>query len=229
MGIEYQNKYKLITLIVPLFFIVLASLGFSISENAFFYTLSSVSQTLAALIGIIGAFTIFHVSKLEDVIKRLTESLSNRLQDYPYCGSGTDIRKQKFVDKIYDYSDGSSFLENVEFFITHLDKTGIEKGNHEINIEIVLNKTIEAIRIRDNLKQSFYIPLKYGVVAIISSLLLLSLGKIRYPSQPIVLLPDFIVDAVFLEQLKLVFIGLILYFTFVSIISSIIYLDELLE
>ncbi|MCD4840496.1 MAG: hypothetical protein K8R08_00575 [Methanosarcinales archaeon] len=52
-------------IVIIIFYMILNSLNYSISGQAYFYTLSTISQTLAALIGIISIFIIYRLQLLK--------------------------------------------------------------------------------------------------------------------------------------------------------------------
>lgn len=66
----YKNRHYEIYFLfpIPIIFIILDILGFEIGKEAYFYTLSTISQTLAAMMGLIAIFLIFRVDR-ETVLK----------------------------------------------------------------------------------------------------------------------------------------------------------------
>lgn len=66
--------------VVPLFMILIYYRDFEIGDNAYFYTLSTISQTLAALIGIVAIFVIFRLDMLKTKRSESFKSLATILQ-----------------------------------------------------------------------------------------------------------------------------------------------------
>ena len=133
-----MKKYLYVLSIIPSSFIILDYVGFEIGDNAYFYTLSTISQTLAALIGIVAIFVIFKLDMLEtkrsDSVKRLEILLQS---DLASCvGLNRTKERYKVICSIIDdfFTDRTIddvVLDNYSSAITKLES----ESNHQCQIE----------------------------------------------------------------------------------------------
>jgi hypothetical protein len=86
---------------IPIIFLILGSLGYSINDQAYFYTLSTISQTLGAILGISVIFLTFNLQNLES---RKNEYLNQLMEliplDDPDCK--TNLPSVYFSSFYYD-------------------------------------------------------------------------------------------------------------------------------
>ena len=224
------RHYQAFFVVVPIFFFLLGILGFNVNENAYFYTLSTVAQTLAAILGIIGAFTIFRMSKLDSEKNELIEDLMQMayVNDEVLIDSLSDSETISIssYDEVLKFSNKEEFVKNMDSLIIKID----ESNNGEIQ---KFKSKIEDIKSIDKFKKEIHLgfdrPFTFGAIAIFLSIFMLPIGKIVYPTQSLETIFPFSLAYNFetLLQLKFFYLGIVLYFTFVSIQGSLVYLDKL--
>ena len=73
--------------------------------NSIFYTFSTISQTLAGAIGLLAAFLLFHLSQLDQRIRRHLETLYSR---YPRATETVDL---DFIWEAYSVPDLLDYFE----------------------------------------------------------------------------------------------------------------------
>lgn len=225
---SFKMRDFLILFVGLLFFTILSYFGFKIEKNAYFYTLSTISQTLAALIGIIAIFVIFKLEALKkerinnfrylNVLFDVHESLVNdNCNKEPYkdiCAIVTDWLKVTMSDDIMlktlsDAMGGSNqrakCSNDVDIFI---GKT-----------KVVVDKIIEIdVHIRE-IPGKFIDLTKVVLCTIILSILALPLGWF--------IVPIGILSS--LSILKLPAVAFIVYLSILSIYQSTKFLDSVIK
>lgn len=172
--IKYKNSIICFFVII-IFFIILNLSNYSINDQAYFYTLSTLSQTLAALIGIIGMFLIFRLQLLQSKKSDYIKELRNL------------IFKKWFIDKFpfFDlYSSDSKLMEDSIYILNNeLENGSFTKEELEfrtIVFELQLNSHKFQIY-----KLYISFPFRIGAISILISIILLPLGQILIPEKSI--------------------------------------------
>ena len=117
-----KQKYYILSIFT--FFSILACFDFKIGKEAYFYTLSTISQTLGALIGIIAIFVIFKLNsfkterrdsfkKLYTFFKGLNKEENNDLYNKLKSHYDSCITDDDLLNKL------SSTTESFDFNGTH--------------------------------------------------------------------------------------------------------------
>lgn len=178
--LKINKKY-----IIPIFifigsqfiFIFLYLSEYTIDKQAYFYTLSTISQTLAALIGLVGIFVIFRLQILKSNKFEYTNQLrklistTNLTKAHPFTGldaSYNDYELRTAADHIFkkQLSESAPSSEFDEFYST-------------------------VANLRDNdskyesSKKSISFSMYIAAFAIILSIILLPFGSIKLPDQNI--------------------------------------------
>lgn len=159
-------------IVIIIFYMILNSLNYSISGQAYFYTLSTISQTLAALIGIISIFIIYRLQLLKSEKSQYIEQLK-------YLSS-----KDWFIEKFpfLKLEDDKYLKTNIDIVLKAI-KTEITQDQHEFQrIALLLNL--------NTITTSLYLlhfshPFRMGAVTIIISIFLLPFGSIILPEKSI--------------------------------------------
>ena len=159
-------------IVIIIFYMILNSLNYSISGQAYFYTLSTISQTLAALIGIISIFIIYRLQLLKSEKSQYIEQLR-------YLSS-----KDWFIEKFpfLKLEDDKYLKTNIDIVLKAI-KTEITQDQHEFQrIALLLNL--------NTITTSLYLlhfshPFRIGAVTIIISIFLLPFGSIILPEKSI--------------------------------------------
>lgn len=213
-----KQKYYILSIFT--FFTILSCFDFKIGKEAYFYTLSTISQTLAALIGIIAIFVIFKLDRFKterrDSFKKLYtffEGLRER-EGYELCDALNSHYKSCITDDDL-LNKLSSTIENFDFNGTHSGeiKNFVRKMQGNIDHIRTIEKHIEPI------------PKKFSILAtvvlstIILSILALPLGWFIVP---IGILSN-------LSILKLPFVVSIVYLTILSIFQTKKFLDYVIN
>lgn len=187
---RFESFLMLIFLIIGIVFI---NIGVQIDNKVYFYTLSTISQTLAALIGIVGIFIIFKLETLtnqkKDYKLRLVNfSTSELIQSgfnnhyqkrYPRLLSWIQQRSEDLTINDVILSELSSDLEEIE--LDELDEGAFKRF---FIILKDLKDNIEKIdKYISEIPRLFYYGLFLGFVAIIFSIILLSFGSISVPNE----------------------------------------------
>jgi len=223
-----MRDYRILFIIL-LSFIILSHFGFKIGKEAYFYTLSTISQTLAALIGIIAIFVIFKLEMLKtkrsDSFKRLEilfrsdtgkSAVQNRNQE-PYKEICSVI-DQFYIDFTINDKVLNELLrtiENLDSGVTHLNAM---KGFIESSENIIGNVS----KIDEHIKN---IPQKFGGLVIVAlSTIILSIVALPlgWFIAPIGILSN-------LSILKLPFVVFIVYLTILSIFQTKQFLDYVIN
>jgi len=165
-------------LIIFSIFVIIDYLDWSLSNNAYFYTLSAISQTIAALVGFIGMFTIFRFQEIQSKKNQLSKEL-DRL----------GVKRLNNIDEIQKFGQDSFFdffeMDNFSYDewiiqLTNLCGKYIEddKKDDFFRVTYELRK---ARRDTEYYKKTISFPILLGVIAMILSILFLSLGEIEVP------------------------------------------------
>lgn len=214
----YYYYYLFIIIIV---FLIMDIYGFDIGKEAFFYTFSTIPQTLATLIGLVAVFIVF---KLDILNRREDENLRYLMDFYKINFKGLE---NKYVDstpyyhlcnltKIYSHK---LLFEKISVILIEINKLEEVFIPHELRDKInELNETVEIIKnLKDTIKEipsRFSNPLGFGLSAIFISLMMMPFGWMPTP--------------IVLNSQKIFLIGIVLYLTAVSIFGLIILLDNIL-
>ena len=180
---DHDYKTPLINFIlIFLIFLILDYLGYSISDIGIFYTLSTISQTLAALIGIAVMFILFrlqiiHENKIQTFkeLKELVEYLINKPNE-------NDMFKFSNLKNF----GGDKFLEETKKINDRiLNLNPINRENYyyfdwikiDLFCELVtnlneMNKEVQFYKFKISL------PILIGVLAIVLSIFILPFGDI---------------------------------------------------
>jgi len=186
-GFKDRLDYKILSLsiIIYLIFFFLGCYGYSISNNAFFYTLSTISQTLAALIGIVVMFILFrlqiiHEKKIQyfDKLKELVHSFKNR------PGEFSETPFSKLLDLAY-LTDDKLLEEATKFHINIYNNSSITRENYFYLDWIKIDQFNELVNhiLKLDEETKFYkintaIPIWLGISAIVLSIFYLPFGQI---------------------------------------------------
>lgn len=164
-----KNKLNIISFtVIIIFFWILNSLNYSISDQAYFYTLSTISQTLAALIGIISIFIIYRLQLLKSEKSQYMEQLR-------YLTS-----KDWFIEKFpfFKFEDDEYLEKNIDIVLEAI-KSEFTQDQHEIR-RIALLLKLNTLTTSLNFFH-FSHPFRIGAVTIIISIFLLPFGSIILP------------------------------------------------
>lgn len=173
-----NNKYilwfkKYISIIsffvINIFFYILYFYGYSINDQAYFYTLSTISQTLAALIGIISGFIIYRLQ----LLKSDKSENMNQLADFVY--------KKGLNEKFPRLDDNLSDDQLMK--ILHVIKKEFKEEGLTPEIRRITLKLMKSILESKMYKEHFSFPLRTGAFVIILCFILLSLGQITLPEK----------------------------------------------
>lgn len=173
-----DNSLPIPIFIVSLFiFIFLWLSKYTINEQAYFYTLSTISQTLAALIGIVGIFVIFRLqilkSKQTDDINRLRAIIlaETFTEEYPLTGidpSGNGYDLLATAKELYHKkSPGPTSTKDLKEYIS------------------IVAGSIDDDSKYDSYKRSIFISMVMATIAISLSIISLPFGSINIPDQSI--------------------------------------------
>lgn len=206
--------------IILLSFTILAYFDFKIGKEAYFYTLSTISQTLAALIGIVAIFVIFKLDLLKtersDSIERLENLLKSDLVGSVVQQCRTTPRYMEIcavIDNFYiDYS-----IDDVVFgeLSTAIENLGSDVINLDMNKFIRRSeKIIKNIGKIDNSIKN--IPLKFSkLIIVVFSTIILSILALPFGWS---IVPIGIISN--LSILKLPVVALIVNLTVLSIFQT---------
>ena len=206
--------------IILLSFTILAYFDFKIGKEAYFYTLSTISQTLAALIGIVAIFVIFKLDLLKtersDSIERLDNLLkSNLVSSVAYKCRATPRYMEicTIIDNFYiDYS-----IDDVVFseLSTAIENLGSDVT--DLNMKIFIRRLEKIIKSIDKIDNSIKnIPLKFSkLIIVVFSTIILSILALPFGWSivPIGILSN-------LSILKLPVVALIVNLTVLSIFQT---------
>lgn len=144
--------------------------GYSINDQAYFYTLSTISQTLAAIIGIISGFIIYRLQALRS---EKSENI-NQFVHLVYKAGLNDKFPRLDVDFSYDKLRKINEIIKKEFQGEDFTQSEITRITFELMINTVESKIY---------KENFSFPLRMGALVIIITFILLPLGQITLPDK----------------------------------------------
>ena len=222
--LHIKQKYYILSIFT--FFTILACFDFKIGKEAYFYTLSTISQTLAALIGIIAIFVIFKLDRLKTERSDSFENLKRMCDSLDHGNLMGEFHMDKYYSKIHEVVKKQVLGSLTDEVLLTMLSDAI--GNFVINEEHseVTNSLIEGLK---NMIDKIHkidrhienIPRKFGsltiviFIPIILSILALPLGWFIVPI-------DILSN---LSILKLPFVVYIVYLTIVSIFQTKQFLD----
>ena len=163
-------------LIIFSIFVIIDYLDWSLSNNAYFYTLSAISQTIAALVGFLGMFMIFRFQEIQSEKNQLIKELDR--YDLKLFNNMDEI-KIFLHDSLHDFNDTSSFDER-KFKYLNLCAKYIEDEKKDDYLRVVFRLNY-AKRYVKYYNQTILIPILLGTIAMILSILFLSFGGIVVP------------------------------------------------
>ena len=210
----------LVLIIITSVFMFLDIFGFKIGKEAYFYTLSTISQTLAALIGIIAIFIIFKLEMLKNERNNSVLRLKNLFSsDLMKCG-GSYCTKEPYknlfitIGKYYDDStiDGQ-ILNKLSSNLAEINSNYPHQPQMKEIIKILTDSIYDIDKIDDHIKNipiKFKYPASFGFAAIMLSIFVLPFGGITVPA-------DLSLNLLNLPSSKSVVVGFIVSLTILSI------------
>ena len=212
--VNLSKKYRLSIIsfiIIILLFGYLLRNNYSINEQAYFYTLSTIPQTLAALIGFIGIFVVF---RLQIVHSKNFGDLKN-LRDLISRGGAMEAHPFTRLDP---HDNDDALLKTANIIFEKYQKEAQHLPPEEVN---EFCRIVSDLR-KNNFdiiyyKESIWFPVLIGTFGIIISTISLPFGHI--------LLPD---NVIYHSSFPFIAIGLSLAFTIAAIIAIIHSLMDLL-
>ena len=220
----FKKYYYVVFLIFPFMAFILDLLEFKMPKEAYSYTFSTIAQTLAALIAFIGMFVIFKLDKIKTETKRSLDDIesihANELMPNKHryhvpteCAELCNIEYNNLNEFVDNISKVLLKIKNLnQDYVPHELRPTITKLNHHIN-SIEINK-----KLGSSLRQKYDTSLTFGFVAITLSIIFLSFGRIYHP------------DINFnIPPLEMIVLGFTIYATSVSIVGSLLVLEESLE
>lgn len=159
---------------IIMFFGYLYSNNFSINEQAYFYTLSTISQTLAALIGFIGIFVVFRVQLLLSTdlveVKNLRKLILR----------STAMRKHPFY---FDpnFSDNEILDEAIDIFKKRL-KEAEQNEPDVIEFHRIVSKILKTKSGIKYYKESIWFPIIIASFGMLIAIIALPFGRMTLPN-----------------------------------------------
>jgi len=178
-----KNRYIIPTLSfigIQIVFLLLYCFKYTIDEQAYFYTLSTISQTLAALIGIIGIFLIFRLQILKSNKFEYTSQLRKLISEKKLT------KLHPFIDLDASYSDNELLKTANNIFENRLSEATQSPELDEF-YSIVVNIRENKSKY-ENYKKSISVSMFIATLAIIMSIIVLPFGSIKLPDKNIFLL-----------------------------------------
>lgn len=172
-----KSKVSILSFLITFsIFIIIDNLGWSLSNNAYFYTLSAISQTIAALIGFLGMFMIFRFQEIQSKQNQFKKELDR--YDVKRFNNIDEI-KNFIHDSRYDFKDTSSFEEK-QFQYLNLCAKYIDDHKKDDYLRVVsgLDNANQFVKYYN---QTISIPILLGAIAMILSILFLPFGGIEVP------------------------------------------------
>jgi len=171
-------------IVIIMFFGYLYYNNFSINEQAYFYTLSTISQTLAALIGFIGIFVVFRLQLLRSKNLDGIENLRTLINS-----DSVTMGKRPFYELDPNSSDDEMVAEAINIFEYRLKEAENEPDVIEFQrIVSEIRKTKSGLK---NYKESIWFPIIIASFGMLIAIIALPFGRITLPNDilPIPLLP----------------------------------------
>ena len=222
-----NQKYYILSIFI--IFTILACFDFKIGKEAYFYTLSTISQTLAALIGIVAIFVIFKLDMLKTERSNSFRRLENLFRsDLSKCINPNSKDKSnkeicRIIGKVYvdftiddvDLNDISSAIANFDAGLKHSNpmKELIERSKNII--DNISNIDADIKKIPSNFGKLVIVVF----ITIILSILALPLGWLSVPID----IPSN------LSNLKLPLVASIIYLTILSFILTYQFLNNVIK
>lgn len=184
---HFKKNYFLWFLIVFPIFVILGLYGFKIPNDAYFYTFSTIAQTLAALLAFIGMFV---VSKL-DKIKTDGEKCLNDIESI--YDTQLKPHKDTYEPQTTYYElcniecmNSKELIDNISELLLKLKTTPADHHPGRLKHPISkLNYCISSIErnknLHHNLRKRYDTSLSFGFTAITISIISLSLGWVYKP------------------------------------------------
>lgn len=184
-----KYEFIILTIYFIVFIYVYNSLKIRIDDAAYFYTLSTISQTLAALIGIVGIFIIFKLEMLKnerkECILRFREILESDMMKSGYDRYKKRIPYNNLFKNISNYFENLNIDDDFIIDISYdLDEIDLNYPHNRKMKKIIrtIGDLIDDIQTID--EQIYKIPKQFlyraysGFFTIILSILALPFGKI---------------------------------------------------
>lgn len=162
--------------------------GTKIESNAYYYTLSTISQTLASMIAFTGMFLLYRLQIVENERVSLSEQLeevSSNAINYPPFKCTLPSPNYDILYKLYNLNHEERYKEVVEYF------KGLSGINENLFPQEVRNLIAEYKKIKEKLdnnlkshsdaKKLMKNPLIYSFSAIGLSIIFLSMGEFIFP------------------------------------------------
>jgi len=187
--VDWFKKYHpTIFLSVPIIFGILGLSNFEIGKEAYFYTLSTVAQSLAALIGIIGVFCIFRIDKLSSQRKDCLSLLYKRIGYFGGFGGVQQLRYSTTpfypLINLFKIDSKEELLDEIIPVLEEINKIDEKSQHDELHIK-ELNKLVDSIKEIEKkdkqIRMMFNQPASFGLLAITISILILPFGWIGIP------------------------------------------------
>lgn len=172
--------------VVPLLVILIFYHGFEIEDNAYFYTLSTISQTLAALIGIVAIFVIFRLDMLKTKRSESFKSLATILQSDLAIGANQCLNTRyevirTIIEKVYIHHMVDDEVFNILVSGIAESKSSESKSKFKSNSEKQMGELIEDLEMRieyinkvsdhiTNIHSKFANVTKFAFIAIMLSI-----------------------------------------------------------
>jgi hypothetical protein len=220
----YFHKPYLYFCFIPFFFYFLEHVGLNISTNAYFYTLSTISQVLASLIALIGAFVIFKrdnlKTKKQNYLHNLHIFINNEFNKPDNNWSAPPYHNIPNLINIVDYNllfeKTSECLGLINEIENHPVQYKSTIGKLNKHIDVIKKINIE----EDQISAYFDKPAKLGLISIAFSILMLSFGDLCFPleySDLYGLKSLLFSGIVFLSSFKLFAVGVAISIAFLSL------------
>ena len=173
------------------FFIILMityyyfSIGFELSKEAYYYTLSTIAQTLAALVAFSGMFLIFRLQIINDKKEKKyneLEYLALKAKEGAYHRYVDETPHYNILFDLYDFPDNLRIKALLKFF-EELDE--IEERFIPLEIKPLIEEFAKTVNNICTIQYSSYEnklgiqnPAFYSIITIMMSLYLLSFGNL---------------------------------------------------
>ncbi len=158
--------YILCLIVFPTFFVLLQKYSnFLFDETTLYYYFSTIAQTIGALLGVLGAFSIFKIQKMEqDILEKLRNFYIRMETDRGAISDGAEVVKELFNSIREDYK-----YKNVKAIVKKCDKAFKKTKDNEFQ----------------GLKEEFYdmggrYYIKCSIILILSIVTVLSLILILF-------------------------------------------------
>lgn len=221
---SFKKNYHLYFLIIPFIVLTLDLLGFKIPTDAYFYTFSTIAQTLAALIAFIGMFVIFKLDKLKTETKISVKEIEYIHDTYLMSNKITYEKSTEYAKLCnIEYINLNQLIDNISEILLKIKTFNQDTVPHELRPTISkLNNHISSIesnkKLDGRLRKKYDTSLTFGFVAITISIIFLSLGWIYHP-----------VINFNIPSIKMYILSFTIYAAAVSIFGLMLVLEESLD